>query len=96
MFVTVDARTPCLLCGYLLSVSMCGDLRVNKRSARFSATLGFWKYTECPECLAPVPRSGASLTSMVLRHADAVKVAEYRLRKWGVAVNEAARERAAG
>lgn len=85
MFVTMEARTSCWLCGYQIRVVMCGSARVNKRSMRVETTLGAFAYADCPECGSDV-RSASSVprTAYRLRAEDAAKVSEYRQRKWGV------------
>jgi hypothetical protein len=83
MFVTLMARSPCLLCGYFHKVLRMTDVRVNKHSLRergvalVAAGLHY-----CPECgtrnaggLMPVP-------SYRLHPEDAAKVTAYRERKW--------------
>jgi hypothetical protein len=85
MFVTLEARTSCPLCGYQIRVIMCGSARVNKRSLRVEPTLGALAYNRCPECRSDV-RSASSVrrTPYRLRAEDAAKVIEYRQRMWGV------------
>lgn len=65
---------------------MMGTARINKRSLRVSGPLlGAFRFTRCPECGWDVcsdsmrPRS-----AYVLAPEDAAKLAEYRMRKWGV------------
>jgi hypothetical protein len=86
MFVTLEDRTSCWLCGYQIRVIMCGSARVNKRSLRVEPTLGALAYNRCPECRSDV-RSASSVprTAYQLRAEDTAKVSEYRQRKWGVA-----------
>lgn len=83
--VALLAHTPCSLCGYRIETLMTGTARINKRSIRISGPLlGAFRYTRCPECRSDVcademrPRSAYRLVPE-----DAVKVAAYRLRKWG-------------
>jgi rRNA maturation protein Nop10 len=85
VFVTMEARTSCPLCGYQIRVIMCGSARINKRSMRVEPTLGALSYSTCPECGSDV-RSASSVprSAYVLRPDDAAKVSEYRQRKWGV------------
>jgi hypothetical protein len=86
MFVAMEARTSCPLCGYQIRVIMCGSARVNKRSLRVEPTLGALAYNRCPECGSDVRKaSSVPRTAYRLRAEDAAKVSEYRQRKWGVA-----------
>ena len=85
MFVALEARTPCPLCGYQIRVSMCGTARVNKRSLRVKPTLGWLAYSRCPECGTEV-RSASSVprTAYRLSAESDAEVIAYRERKWGV------------
>ncbi len=86
MFVAMQARSPCILCGYLIRIVMCGTARINRRSLRVRTSLGMWEHRACPECGTPVARdSAAPGTPYVLLPADAARVAEYRAQRWGVA-----------
>lgn len=85
MFVAMNARTSCWLCGYQIRVIMCDTARVNKRSIRVWTTLGAFAYSTCPECGSDV-RSASSVPRSAYR-LDAeseAKVIAYRERKWGV------------
>jgi hypothetical protein len=88
MFVALSAPVPCLICGCRLHAVMVGTARINKRSMRFTATLGATA-EPCPECGT---RSDAmppySAFQPVPEHADAIRV--YRLRRWPEIVGEAA------
>lgn len=86
MYVTVEATTPCSLCGYRIYLFMMGDARVNKRSLRVRGPfLGALRYHRCPECGTDVGSDGARPRSAyTLSAEDAEKVAAYRMRKWGV------------
>ena len=85
MFVALEARTPCPLCGYQIRVSMCGTARVNKRSLRVKPTLGWLAYSRCPECRTEV-RSASSVprTAYRLSAESDAEVIAYRERKWGI------------
>ena len=85
MFVALEARTPCPLCGYQIRVTMCGTARVNKRSMRVEPTLGWLAYSRCPECRTEV-RSASSVprTAYRLSAESDAEVIAYRERKWGV------------
>lgn len=105
MFVALIATTPCPLCSYRVELLMMGTARVNKRSLRVSGPLlGACRYAFCPECGSDVRSHGlAPRSAYRLAPEDAVKVAEYRKRRWGVEsaagelveVREAPRRRAA-
>ena len=58
MFVTLEARTSCGLCGYQIRVTMCGTARVNKRSMRVEPTLGWQAYREREDALELEAGSG--------------------------------------
>jgi hypothetical protein len=86
VFLALEARSPCLLCGYLIRLVMCGTARVNKRSMRVRGSLGYWAYRACPECGTPVARASmVPATPYVLTPGDAARVAEYRAKRWGAA-----------
>ena len=86
MFVALQATTPCLLCGYRVEVLMMGTARINKRSLRVSGPLlGAVRYTACPECGSDIRSHGlVPRSAYALDPEHAAKVAEYRMRKWGV------------
>lgn len=83
MFVSLEARTPCLLCGFRDRVIMCGMARVNKRSMRVRGPLlgatGHWK---CPECGTVAQGELKPRSSYVLDEISARAVADYRARRW--------------
>lgn len=105
MFVAIQATSPCVLCGYRVEMFMMGKATVNKRSLRVSGPLlGAVRYTRCPECGSDVRSHGlVPRSAYYLTPEDAVKVAEYRKRRWGVEsevgelveVREAPRKKAA-
>lgn len=88
MFLAVQATTPCVLCGYRIQVLMMGTGRVNKRSLRIMGPLiGALRFHRCPECGADVRSDGlAPRSAYRLCPQDAEKVAQYRMRRWGVVV----------
>ena len=83
MFVTLEARTPCLLCGFRDRVIMTGTARVNKRSLRVKGPLlgsvGYWK---CPECGTQAQGELKPRSPYVLDDASAREVAAYRARRF--------------
>lgn len=91
MFLTWEARIPCMLCGCRLRALLMDGFRINKRSIRAadrSPSFGAWDRV-CPECLTPATalphRQAYALTAD-----SAAKVRAYRLRRWP----ELAREQA--
>ena len=83
MFVTLEARTPCLLCGFQDRVIMMGTARVNKRSLRVKAPLigmnGHWR---CPECGTEAQGELRPRSRYVLDVDSARDVTAYRARRW--------------
>lgn len=98
MFVTMECRSPCLLCGCFNRVVMTSVVVVNKLSMRTTGgLLGGFQYPSCPECGTPAGRASvAPRTAYVVVPEDVVKVAEYRLRRWGVTDKGSPREVTAG
>jgi len=95
--VTLECSSPCE-CGYLHRVVMSAVVRVNKCSMRTTGPmLGGFQYPSCPECGTPAGRASvAPRTAYVVVPEDVVKVAEYRLRRWGVTDKGSPREVTAG
>ena len=94
MIVTLEARTPCILCGYLLKSWSFPTARVNKRSLRItgpSITCG--PLRQCPEC--GTPAADEVRTRYRLTAKSEAEVAAYRLRRWPELAREAAAEAAA-
>jgi hypothetical protein len=92
MFVALEARSRCLLCGFRDRVIMMGTARINKRSMRVQGPLiGSLGYRSCPECGITEQGEMQPRSEYVLTAKDAVKVAEYRERRWPELVTEAAR-----
>jgi hypothetical protein len=94
--VTLRSSSPCVLCGFRFRVFMVATVRVNKRSMRtIGPSLGAIHPHACPECGSPSGGGGAAPRSpYVLDPKDAVRVAEYRAKRWGVGTGEAPVERA--
>ena len=84
MFVALEARSPCLLCGCQIRFIMCGSARISKRSVRVETSLGGFAFHRCPECGTEVGGSSVPMTPYQMCPKDAAKVSEYRQRKWGV------------
>jgi hypothetical protein len=97
MFVTMECRSPCE-CGYLHRVVMSAVVVVGKRSLRTAGPmLGGFQYHACPECGTPAGRASvAPRTPYVVVPEDVVRVAEYRMRRWGVTDTSSPREVMAG
>jgi hypothetical protein len=91
--VTLETCIPCP-CGYRIRAIMTATVRVNKRSMRTTGPmLGFIEHTRCPQCGAEVQRGEMEREPYRLAEEDAVKVAEYRKRRWGVESDGVAVER---
>lgn len=90
MFIALEARTPCHMCGYQLRKIWTGYARINKRSMRFRGGLGAVDRT-CPECLTPATGDAATLFPGAFRPTanSATEIREYRLRRWPELAKEA-------
>jgi hypothetical protein len=90
MMVTLEARVPCELCGYLLSRWSFPSAKVNKRSLRLTGpSIICGSLRECPECGTPTSETVQVRYRLVAE--SQAEVETYRLRRWP----ELARERAA-
>lgn len=85
MWITMEARTPCLLCGYRHRVIRTGPFRVNKRSLRSLGGLVSVGTHFCPECGTRNAGQLIPVSPYRLLPDDASKVTAYRQRKWGCA-----------
>ena len=81
MMLMLEARSPCLLCGYQLACWAYPHARVNKHSIKVtgpSITAG--PYWECPEC------GTASVEALHVRYRmrpeSAAEVDAYRAKRW--------------
>lgn len=93
--VTLETAYPCP-CGHRIRAIMTATVRINKRSMRtVGSVLGFIEHHHCPECGAEVPRRDVEREPYRLKADDAAKVAEYRLKKWGIEDDGANVERVA-
>jgi hypothetical protein len=96
VFVALLASTPCHLCGFRHQVIRFSDVRVNKYSLRErGVSLVSVGARFCPECGERNTGELVPVSAYRLAPEDAVKVAEYRLRKWPELAKEAAMGRAA-
>ena len=85
MFVTFRSSSPCALCGFRFRILMCVTVRVNKRTLRGTGTMiGALGEHRCPECGWPNRGEMMPRSPYVLDPEDAVKVAEYRKRRFGI------------
>jgi hypothetical protein len=88
--LVLEARTPCILCGYLAASWSFPSARVNKRSIRITGpSISCGPLRECPECGTPF--AGGLRTGYRLTAESVTKVEAYRARRWP----ELAGERAA-
>jgi hypothetical protein len=85
MFVGLESRSRCFLCGYQHRVIQCCDIRVNKSSLRVTGpALVSVGRRLCPECREPNVGEFIPISPWRLVPKDAAKVSEYRQRKWGI------------
>ena len=83
MYVTLEARTPCLLCNYQHLVIRFSDVRVNKNSLRETGTpLTSVGYRACPECGTPNGGDLVPVSPYRLGAEDSAKVRAARERRW--------------
>lgn len=85
--VALEARYPCIPCGYRLRLVMTAEAVVNKRSARYETFIGVAP-GPCPECgnrTPPPVKLAYSLTAH-----SAAQVREYRVRRWPELAHEVA------
>lgn len=81
MMVTLEARFPCLLCGYLHHSWSFPSARVNKRSLRITGpSIICGPLRECPEC------GTTTVSELFVRYQltaeSLAEVAAYRSRRW--------------
>jgi endogenous inhibitor of DNA gyrase (YacG/DUF329 family) len=88
MIVSFKTRISCPTCQHKIGYFAVATVRINKRSLRTTgggAILGALEAWKCPGCGTPVPRDRPlDREPYKLSDEDAVKVAAYRLKKWGV------------
>lgn len=85
--VTLETRVSCPSCGHKIRFFAVATVRINKRSMRTrdGVILGAFESRCCPGCGKDIPRDGAlDREPYRLAEKDAARVAEYRLRRWGV------------
>lgn len=79
--VTLEARTPCVLCGYLLASWTFPSARVNKRSIRITGpSINCGPLRECPEC--GTPSAYEVQTRYRLTAESVAEVEAYRAKRW--------------
>ena len=88
MIVTLETNVSCPSCRHPIRFVAVATIRVNKRSARTAGNgiiLGAFEDWRCPQCREEIPRDGAlDREPYRLAAEDAVKVAAYRKRRWGI------------
>lgn len=95
MRITLQARSPCALCGFRFRVLMMATVRINRRSMRTTGPMfGTSGERLCPECGWPNRSDSSPRTVYVLDSRSAAAVGEYRKRKFGIEPGEIAMERA--
>ena len=86
--VTLETRVSCPSCGHKIRFIAVAAVRINKRSLRTlgnGTVLGAFEDWKCPGCREVIPRDGAlDREPYRLADEDAVKVAEYRKKRWGI------------
>ena len=101
MIVALETNVFCPACKHPVRYFAVATVRVNKRSIRFTGKsdliLGALEDWKCPGCREEIPRDRPlDREPYRLADADAVKVAEYRRKRWGIAGDGASVERVAG
>lgn len=95
MTVTLETFVKCPACSHPIRFIAVTTIRVNKKSIRATGKsdimLGAFEDWRCPGCRQEIPRDGAlEREPYRLVAEDALKVAEYRKRKWGIEGDAAA------
>lgn len=80
MFLTLEARVPCVLCGYRLRYLMMRTCRINKRSIRSDHPGIVGTDPACPECLTPNHSGPPDRWRLIV--SSQAEVDAYRARKW--------------
>jgi hypothetical protein len=90
LHVTLEARTPCLLCGYQQKVLRFSDVRVNKRSLRERGVSLIAVERFCPECREYISDGLMPVSAYRLHPDDAAKVAAYQGKRWPLTTGRSA------
>lgn len=99
MTVTLETRVTCPSCSHPVRFIAVATVRVNRRSLRVTdgTLLGAFEDYRCPGCREEIPHDRPlDREPYTLSAEDAVKVAAYRKRKWGIEGDGASVERVAG
>ena len=100
MTVTLWTNVKCPSCRHPIRYFCVTTVRVNKRSMRETGNgfkIGAFESHRCPGCGEEIPRDGAlDREPYRLDEKDAAKVAEYRLKRWGIEDGGVPVERVAG
>lgn len=87
MIVTLWTNVACPACSAPVRFTAIATVRINKRSIRAAGSgvmIGVLEDWRCPACRAEMPRDRPlDREPYRLGEEDAVRVAEYRRRKWG-------------
>jgi len=88
VIVTLETNVKCPKCQHPIRFIAVATVRVNKRSLRTVGSgiiLGAFEDWRCPGCREVIPRDGAlDREPYRVAEKDAVKVAAYRLKRWGI------------
>lgn len=99
MIVALETRISCPSCGHKIRYTAVATVRINRRSIRTSGNgvmIGMFEDHRCPGCREEIPRDRPlDREPYALVPEDAVKVAAYRLAKWGIESAGADAERVA-
>ena len=99
MIVALQTRVTCPSCGYKVRYVAVATVRVNRRSIRATgngAMIGMFEDHKCPGCREGLLRDRPlDREPYAMVPEDAVKVAAYRLAKWGIESSGADVERVA-
>lgn len=88
MIVALRTNVTCPNCGHKIRYTAVATVRVNRRSIRTAgngAMIGIFEDHRCPSCREEIPRDRPlDREPYVVVPEDAVKIAAYRLAKWGI------------
>ena len=100
MIVALETHVFCPACKHPVRFFAVATVRINKRSIRTvgdAPLLGAFEDWRCPACREEIPRDRPlDCEPYRLAEEDAVKVAEYRKRRWGIEGDGASAEKVAG
>jgi ribosomal protein S27E len=88
VIVALQTLVTCPACGHKIRYTAVATVRVNRRSIRATGNggmIGMFEDWKCPGCREEIPRDRPlDREPYTVVPEDAVKVAAYRLAKWGI------------